>query len=270
MQIADDFKTLRLMRWPFAIIPKPIIYASRILYPVMHFAKPIEGIKKETISLEGMKCTLLMPHRAKGTILDIHGGGFVFPAAPYKLKIASLYAKEGFRVILPDYPLLPKHAHPEALNTLINLVLSISDLAAISGDSAGGFLALRTATALKDTPPMMLIYPVVSPEETESKRKYTNTPMWNSKLDKWMWKNYLGGTQLEVLDYKRISKAFIEIAQHDPLHDEGLELWRILEENNADVTLSDTEGTVHGYDFLWKKPLTMKYIERRLNWLRSL
>ena len=251
-------------------MPDAIVMSSRILYPVMKLVSPLQGIKKEYSVISGVKCTILTPEKADGVLLDIHGGGFAFPMGPYRLKIACLYASKGFRVILPDYPLLPSHPHPEALEAITRLASGINDIAAISGDSAGGFLALRTALEMHPAPPMMLIYPVVSPEETDSWKKYPDTPMWSGTNNRWMWRKYLRNQELKAIDYSPAGKAFIETAEFDPLHDEGVKLYEELRKNGADAVLSETKGTVHGYDFLWKKPLAIEYIGRRLSWLGNL
>ena len=218
-----------------------------------------------------MNCIVLRGGKAECTILDMHGGAFAFPAAPHMVKIASMYALSGFRVIIPDYPLLPEHRHPEALEKLRLLAASISDLALIAGDSAGGFLALMTAAEMKVKPPLMLIYPAVQPDTaTLSMKMFSNTPMWNSTLSRWMWENYLGHEKFSQPEIAGIPKAFIETAEYDPLRDEGKDLAAALAAAGTETELSETEGTVHGYDILWKKPYTRALISRRLTWLGNL
>ena len=268
MELHRDIRMLSLMHYRMISGMALISHAMRCITPCI---KLPPGISMDKCTMAGMKCWILHPERTeKGTILMLHGGAFACPAAPYHLKNASAYAGTGFRVIMPDYPLLPQHPHPEALEKIIQLAMDISDLSVIAGDSAGGFLALRTALEMHPAPPMMLIYPVVSPEETDSWKKYPDTPMWSGTNNRWMWRKYLRNQELKAIDYSPAGKAFIETAEFDPLHDEGVKLYEELRRNGADAVLSETKGTVHGYDFLWKKPLAMEYIGRRLSWLGNL
>lgn len=63
----------------------------------------------------------------------------------------------------------------------------------MGGDSAGGNLAIAvTLMAKRRGLPLpnaeLLIYPVTDRRmETESMKKYTDTPMWNTRLNAKMW-----------------------------------------------------------------------------------
>ena len=246
-----------------------ISHAMRYAAPLV---KLLPGISMERCTMAGMKCCVLHPDKTeKGTLLMLHGGAFACPAAPYHLKNASAYAGTGFRVIMPDYPLLPQHPHPEALEMIIQLATLISDLSVIAGDSAGGFLALHTAAALRDKPDLMLIYPVVMPGFiTASMEAYRSAPMWSGRNNEWMEKHYLRGKQVPIPSLPGIGKAFVETAEYDPLHDEGILIREKLIEAGAVTELSETEGTVHGYDILWNRPYVRMLREKRLTWLESL
>ena len=242
---------------------------SHILRFILPFVRTVEGVAEERRTICAMKCSIFTSgSTAKGTLLKIHGGAFASPAAPYHKKNASSYAKAGYRVIMPDYPLLPFHHHPEALDKLIALARSIPDLSVIEGDSAGGFLAIHTASAMENKPDLLLVYPVVMPpEETESMRRYDTSPMWNSRSSRWMIRHYLKGQPVPSYDLSGISRAYVETAEYDPLHDEGVMIASELSAAGASVELSETKGTVHGYDFLWRKPLARKMVARRIEWL---
>ena len=218
-----------------------------------------------------MNVTVLIPENERGTLIDIHGGAFAFPPVPYQKKIASIYATAGFRVLFPDYPLLPGHRHPEALELVAELAEKTQDLKVLAGDSAGGFLALQAAMALSTKPALMLLYPVIKPfAVNQSMAEFDDTPMWNSKLNSWMWREYIHSGAVADNSYKGIRKAFVETAEFDPLRDEGREAAEKMMEEGTDVVLSETKGTVHGYDILWKKQFVREMIERRLSFLRSL
>ena len=69
---------------------------------------------------------------------------------------AHLSARAGCRVILPEYRLAPEHPYPAAVDdarAVVNAVLgeAASGIVVVSGDSAGGGLALGVALALPGT-----------------------------------------------------------------------------------------------------------------------
>ena len=267
----DLHKDIRLLRFMCYRMNNIFALFSHCLRFVLPFIKPVEGVKEERKIICGMKCSIFTSESTeKGTLLSLHGGAFASPAAPYHKKNASIYATCGYKVIMPDYPLLPFHHHPEALERITALAESTENLSVIEGDSAGGFLALQTVSRLKDKPDLMLIYPVVmTEEETASMREYENTPMWNGRNNRWMVRHYLNGHPVPEHDTEGIRRAFIETAEYDPLHDEGIMIYQELTEKGTETVLSETEGTLHGYDFLWKKPYVRMLREKRLEWLRK-
>jgi acetyl esterase/lipase len=90
------------------------------------------------------------------TVLHLHGGGYcVGSPRMARTWAAHLSARAGCRVVLPDYRLAPQHAHPAALDdarAVLNALLGEADPDAVvvSGDSAGGGLALSLILALRD------------------------------------------------------------------------------------------------------------------------
>ena len=128
----------------------------------------------------------------------LHGGGFVFNAAPHHFALAGELARAlGVRVALPDYRLAPRHtfpaAHEDALTGYRWLWENAAALRidpariAAAGDSAGGNLAaVLCLMAREQRLPMpcaqMLLYPVLDARmETESYRQFTDTPMCSSR-----------------------------------------------------------------------------------------
>ena len=117
----------------------------------------------------------------------------------------------------------------------------------------------------------MLIYPVVLPGFiTSSMKEFRSAPMWSGKNNEWMEKHYLRGEQVPIPCLSGIRKAFVETAEYDPLHDEGILIGEKLMEAGAVTELSETKGTVHGYDILWNRPYVRTLREKRLTWLGNL
>jgi epsilon-lactone hydrolase len=91
---------------------------------------------------------------AEVTVVHFHGGGYcVGSPAAARDWAAHLSARAGCRVVLPGYRLAPEHPHPAAVEDAQAAVSAVLAEAAggpvvISGDSAGGGLALATALGL--------------------------------------------------------------------------------------------------------------------------
>ena len=91
-----------------------------------------------------------------GTVVHFHGGGYCVGSP--KLAhgwAARLSSRAGCRVVLPAYRLAPGHPYPAALDDARAVVKAVLAEAGggpvvLSGDSAGGGLALALALALRD------------------------------------------------------------------------------------------------------------------------
>jgi epsilon-lactone hydrolase len=108
----------------------------------------INGVRTETVTAGGA--------RTGRTVVHFHGGGYcVGSALLARTWAAHLSARAACRVVVPEYRLAPAHAHPAALDDareVMNAVLSDVGPASVvvSGDSAGGGLALSLVLALRD------------------------------------------------------------------------------------------------------------------------
>ncbi|UQX88508.1 alpha/beta hydrolase [Jatrophihabitans telluris] len=87
-------------------------------------------------------------------IVHLHGGGFVV-GSPYAYRSAAAFLAEaaGAVVYLPDYRLAPEHRYPAALDDAVAAIQQVSALheaVGVSGDSAGGGLAVSATRRLLD------------------------------------------------------------------------------------------------------------------------
>jgi acetyl esterase/lipase len=108
----------------------------------------LNGVRAEVVTASGVR-----PGR---TILHFHGGGYCV-GSPRVLRTwaAHLSAQAACRVVMPDYRLAPAHPHPAGLDdarAVLDALLGEGAPASIvvSGDSAGGGLALALTLALRD------------------------------------------------------------------------------------------------------------------------
>ena len=232
---------------------------------------------------------VIMPKHSvapRPAILFLHGGGFVFKGAPYHYDLAKEYAlRTDSVVMMVDYRTAHNNPYGTSLNDCIDVwrwmiketqTLGIDTArTAIVGDSAGGFLAIKTVLDSNIHPSkLMLIYPVVDCSmRTESMAKFSDTPVWNSELNKKMWRYYLqGATEKSLLDLnaselQNIPPTYIETAEFDCLCDEGNELARLLQSTGIPTVHSQIKGTMHGFDMAQRSEITQHQIAARCKWL---
>lgn len=88
-------------------------------------------------------------------ILHLHGGWFNFGSAnAFRHLVAHIAARSGVRAFVPDYRLAPEHPFPAAVDDVLACYRGLDERnisrIAITGDSAGGNLALILASRIAD------------------------------------------------------------------------------------------------------------------------
>ncbi|MBQ9993780.1 MAG: alpha/beta hydrolase [Clostridia bacterium] len=223
-----------------------------------------------------------------------HGGGFFFGGAGYHYKLAKQYAlNTPCKVAFVQYRLAPKHPHPtpaEDSYAALKWVFENADTLgidkskiAVGGDSAGGALAAAVCQMARDRKTdapcfQLLIYPVTDRRmQTESCRKYIDTPMWNSKLSVKMWQGYIQSedvpdiayaSPMEAASFGDLPRAYIETAEFDCLHDEAVSYAEALRSAGVSVERNETKGTMHGFDIVEKAPMVKKAIAERIRYMQ--
>lgn len=297
-QINKDFNLVSLLTFP--VIPAVAPIAEVVLGTLVneHHSDKYISVKKYKIKVNKGEISVLVfepknESKKLPALFYLHGGGFIYKAAPYHYTLAKAYSRYAkCKVVMPDYRLTPKYSHPIAFNDCVDSLkwtIENSDKLnidkskiAIGGDSAGGCLAAATTLFAKnngiDLCAQMLVYPVLDCEQkTDSIKKYTNTPVWNSKLNKKMWQLYLNGnTDIDeyaspslATDFTNMPKTYIETAEFDCLSDEGKNYAKKLFENGCDVETFDTKGTIHGFDMAGKSKIVTESIGKRCDFLRK-
>lgn len=222
--------------------------------------------------------------------LFVHGGGFVFKGAPYHYTLAQEYALRTRSIVaFVDYRMAYNNKYGTTLTDCCDAwqwLVSNADVLGIDhkrmsiiGDSAGGFLAIKTTLHCIEqgaTIPssLMLIYPVVDcTMRTASMKEYTDTPVWNSTLNAQMWQYYLQDNEEQsILDLPQsllmqFPPTYIETAQYDCLRDEGYTFAQLLHNANVPTTYIATDSTMHGFDMVQESNITKGQITRRCDWL---
>ena len=222
-----------------------------------------------------------------------HGGGLVFPASPHHYSLAREYARRArCKVLFVEYRLAPKYPFPTATEDCFAAYRWVMDHAgelgvdpdrvAVTGDSAGGELsAVVCLMAEERGQPMpcgqMLIYPATGAgKETGSMKKYTDTPMCNSrdyeKYEKYYLPNPADGESVYAAPIKAESlagmpAAYVETAEFDCLRDDGILYAERLQRFGVPVELNNTEGTMHGFDIVLDSPIVRDCVDRRIAFL---
>ncbi len=229
-------------------------------------------------------------------ILVLHGGGFGYKTSPHQLLNACEYAtKLQCRAFLLDYHLLPDFPFPAAYEDAMEMyrymVTHAKELAIhpekiiVLGDSAGGTLAANVCNMAQSKGlPMpccqVLIYPATDNEmTTESMNQFPDTPMWNARNNKKLWNMYLKNATDEEINIAVPMKnplpdilppTYVETAQFDCLHDEGLIYAKHIEMIAKNIVVNDTKGTIHGYDILLKHSISQENMRKRIDFMKSI
>ena len=109
----------------------------------------IGGVPAEVVSSAGGPDPAL-------TVVHFHGGGYcVGSPGTAREWAAYLSDRTGCRVVLPEYRLAPEHPYPAALEDARSVMKALSGQGQpgpvlVSGDSAGGGLALALVLSLRD------------------------------------------------------------------------------------------------------------------------
>jgi len=243
-----------------------------------------------------LKTYVIEPKDAKEPLpclVYFHGGAFMLKASGSHYRIAKEYAKRlPCKVVYVDYRLAPKHPFPIPAGDCYETykwVLQNADILGIDpdriiigGDSAGGNLATAVTLMAKDRQialpaALLLIYPAIDRRMlTKSMQEYTDTPVWNAKLNKMMWDAYLNektpkhieyASPMEAASFAGFPPAYIEVAEYDCLRDEGILLHERLQKEGISSELHEIKNAYHGFETCINSQITRSCMSKRMDWL---
>jgi acetyl esterase/lipase len=205
-------------------------------------------------------------------VMDFHGGGWTFgPLEASDWLCSHVAAAVGALVVSVDYRLAPSHRWPAAAEdcyaALVDVVARADELGvdpgrvAVMGDSAGGNLAAVVSLMARDRSgpaiaQQSLLYPATdltlsSPSIDEN----AHAPVL-SRADCTAFRDhYLGGqdprqpyaSPLHAADHARLPRALVQVAEHDPIRDDGLRYAAALRDAGVPVRTTTYVGMPHGY-----------------------
>lgn len=128
-------------------------------------ATPVIGVSVSPFNIDEIKCEWVKPehpHRTDKIILYCHGGGYTCGGLGYARILATKLALHtGLEVISFEYRLAPEYPYPTPIEDglkvwdyLMHLGYGAKDII-ISGDSAGGNMALEICVSLKESGRML-------------------------------------------------------------------------------------------------------------------
>jgi len=205
-------------------------------------------------------------------VVNFHGGGWTIGSLDSADWLCSHVALGTHAVVVSvDYRLAPGHRWPAAAEdcygALVDLVGRAAELGAdpervaVMGDSAGGNLAAVVSLMARDrNGPRIahqgLIYPATdltlgSPSIQEN----AHAPVLSHADVRAFRDHYLGSqdprqpyaSPLFAPDHTGLPPALVQVAEHDPIRDDGLRYAAVLQKAGVPVRVTQYVGMPHGY-----------------------
>ncbi|CCV05042.1 Lipase protein [Mesorhizobium metallidurans STM 2683] len=240
--------------------------------------EPVASVSERTIAGPDGPVTLRIyrGRDAPGTdapaLLYLHGGGWVVGNPESHDEICRWFANMAACIVVsPAYRLAPEHKFPAAIEdcraVLFFMQSDAGDLGidtrrvAIAGDSAGGNLAtvLSLIARGSEKPPtaQLLFYPNTDASQTaDSYHRFADGFGLTAATMAWFRDHYISSSS--DIDDWRVSPlkaasligappAFLAIAGHDILADEGEAYAKRLQDDGVTVVLRRWPGQIHGF-----------------------
>jgi acetyl esterase/lipase len=200
-------------------------------------------------------------------VIYYHGGGFfLFSSRTYRVVTTHLARVSGAAVFVPDYRLAPEHPAPAAHDDAFGIYQSAlqqghaPEKIALSGDSAGGNLALATVIRARDARlPLPGAMALFSPwldfaEEGASYRAMADDPILPPHVLDGFKLAYLGDTDRKSLavtpfdgDFSGLPPTLVHVGSWERLRDDSVTLAERLREAGVDAELTIFDGMCHGW-----------------------
>ncbi len=235
------------------------------------------NIEVQDIIANGVPCRVFKPkgYKSRAGVIYGHGGGWVLGSPEtHDDMCAEMAAGADCVVVLMDYRLAPEHPFPAQLEDSIKVwrwmigqghTFGIDRTRIIAaGDSAGGQMSVALAMTLREmglpqVNGMVLIYPALGTDmNTDSYDRNAHSPSLSRDEMTFYWESFLGqpgspawrdpkAVPNLALDLTGMPPAYITVAGHDPLHDDGVVFCEKLKRANVACELREEPALAHSY-----------------------
>ena len=257
-----------------------------------------EGTEQEAVSPGGRPAEWIRPtqpttlHASDAAILHFHSGGYILGSPRTARPITTgLTRHTGLPLLVPDYRLAPEHPFPAAIDDAVTVYCWLirqgiePGRVVISGDSAGGGIAIALLIALRDlnlplpagaigiSPLLDLTLSSPSIDANEGKDPQLTRPFLAYAA-----RNYLAEVDPTTplasplfAEMTGLPPLILQVGGDDLLLDDSLRLAEPAEEAGVDVTVERWDGMMHVWHQLAPRlPEAESALAGLAGWVRSL
>lgn len=240
-----------------------------------------------------LKLRIYQPETSDGTILFLHGGGWVNGSVTTHDGCCIMLANQSNMTIVSiNYRKAPEHKFPAGLNDglaaldwLVGQDLGLNaDNIMVCGESSGGNLAAVVARHARDKNiklnGQILIYPLTDLHlQAESFKAFADGYMLSTAVLEACLQDYIPSgidrndpdlSPLLAEDLSGICPAFVATCDHDPCRDDGRAYAAKLIAAGVDVEYTEMRGALHGIWIMRSiTPLAADLINRAADWVKQ-
>jgi acetyl esterase/lipase len=224
-------------------------------------------------SPQGVPVRIFEPCQPRGTVVYLHGGGWVSGDVethdPLCRRVANV---TGARVVSVGYRLAPEHPFPAGLDDAEHVLRWVGEQhdrepVGVAGDSAGASLAAGLALRARDREiplaAQLLFYPATDPSMASPSYIENGEGYFLTRDDMaWFYRQYLpdqgeatetqeglayAEANLAYANVNRAAAAVVATAEFDPLRDDGAAYADRLKNAGVRVEYVPGPGLIHGY-----------------------
>ncbi|WP_051882095.1 alpha/beta hydrolase fold domain-containing protein [Parvularcula oceani] len=240
----------------------------------------MRAVPRKDVEIGGHRAIVLTPERATGRqVLHLHGGGYVFGSPRTHLAFAAALAEEAqAELVLPAYPLAPEALWPAQREAAAAIAESLGGEIVLSGDSAGGHLALSLALRGIKARGLALFSPNTARDYAESRsRQSTQDAMNEAGQDDALARLAFSAIRPEdpeqtllLQDLSRLPPLHIDVGRREVLLDDSLRLARAAALAGVLTELCVRDGFHLIQLFAGRYPAADAAIARAGAWIRAL